>query len=76
MGRTSMSLHKLPLNLQEDIRKSLFKQEFTYTLTLEEEMKLFADELKSFFTEEEIERIARNSKYIKSMANAILMQFL
>lgn len=65
MGRTSMALHKLPLELQEKIKNCLLTQEIVNTLTLEEELKLFADELKRFFTEEEIEKIARNSKYVQ-----------
>jgi hypothetical protein len=65
MGITSMALQKLPVKTQEIIRNCLFKLKSSQTLTLEEEMKVFADELKTHFSESEIERIARNSKYVQ-----------
>lgn len=62
---TLMTLSKLPVKLQEKIRIYMMNQKTAMILTLEEEMKVFADELKSHFSEEEIERIARSSKYVQ-----------
>lgn len=65
MGITSMALQKLPVKIQEFVRDFFLKLKSAQTLTLEEEMKVFADELKTHFSESEIERLARNSKYVQ-----------
>lgn len=60
-----MTLQKLPKKVQEAVRHCFFEHKIVKTLTLEEEMKVFSDELKKHFSEAEIERLARSSKYVQ-----------
>lgn len=61
----SRMLNRLPLKLQKKIIQNLPCNLSINTITVEEEMKLFADELKEFFTKEELEKIARRVKYVQ-----------
>lgn len=60
-----MTLQKLPLELQKEIRKSFSTQKITNTMTLEEEIQIFAEELKGYFSKEELEKIAREVGFVQ-----------
>jgi hypothetical protein len=62
MGGLDMILHKLPIKLQNQIRKSFLNY---YYYTSENELKLFANELKKYFSKNELEKIARGKKFIQ-----------
>jgi hypothetical protein len=56
-----MILHRLSTKLQNQIRKSFL----SYYYTTEDELKLFAKELKKYFSKDELETIARGKKFIQ-----------
>jgi hypothetical protein len=56
-----MILHKLPIELQNQIIKSFL----SYYYTTEDELKLFVKELKKYFSKNELEKIARGEKFIQ-----------
>jgi hypothetical protein len=56
-----MILHKLPTELQNQIRKSFL----SYYYTTENELKLFAKELRKYFSRDELDKIARGEKFIQ-----------
>jgi hypothetical protein len=62
MGGLDMILHKLPIKLQNQIRKSFLNY---YYYTSKNELKLFANELKKYFSKNELEKIARGKKFIQ-----------
>jgi hypothetical protein len=61
-----MALHKFPEGLQESME----------SLTLEEEIQLFADELKEYFSIEELEKIAREVGFVQRQGKIEAWHFL
>jgi hypothetical protein len=70
-----MILHKLPLELQAAIRLS-FKLQMANTLTLEEEMQIFAEELKSYFSKTELEILANEVGFMRRKRKILAWHFL
>jgi hypothetical protein len=56
-----MILHKLSIELQNQIRKSFL----SYYYTTKNELKILATELKRYFSKDELEKIARGKKFIQ-----------
>ena len=76
MGKTSMALQKLPIKLQVEVKNYFFMQKIASTLTLEEEIQIFASELKNYFSREELEEIARESGFVQRKGKLQAWHFL
>lgn len=67
-----MLLHKLPIKLQKTIRKYLV----TYEKLAEEEIKLFAQELLRNISKDDINKIAREKKFVQRKSKLDALQML
>lgn len=76
MGKTSMALQKLPIKLQIEVKNYFFTQKIANTLTLEEEIQIFAAELKNYFSREELEEIAREVGFVQRKGKLQAWHFL
>lgn len=71
-----MMLHKLPLKLQEEVKKYLSREKTANVLTLEEELEIFAEELKNYFSKKELEKVAREEGFVKRKGKLEAWHFL
>jgi hypothetical protein len=75
-GVIKMILHKLPIELQSEVRTSFYKLKISNALTLEEEIQIFAEELKSYFSNKELEQIARQVGFVQREGKLKAWHFL
>ncbi len=71
-----MALPKLPVKLQEEIKIFMSKQKIIIALTLEEEIGVFAEELKNYFSKKELEKIARKVGFVQRKGKLEAWHFL
>jgi hypothetical protein len=71
-----MILHKLPIKSQTEIKTYFYKLKISKVLTLEEEIQIFAEELKSYFSIKELEQIARQVGFVQREGKLKAWHFL
>jgi hypothetical protein len=71
-----MILHKLPLELQTEVKAYFCQLKMAKVLTLEEEIQIFAEELKNYFSNKELEQIARKIGFVQRKSKLKAWHFL
>lgn len=71
-----MKLHILPAGLQAEVKTYFYKLKISKALTLEEEIQIFADEIKSYFSSKELEQIARQVGFVQREGKLKAWHFL